>query len=224
MIYVTGDLHGDFSRLQSPKLKKLKKGDFLIVCGDFGFLWDGSREEQQVLNKLGKLKYTILFVDGVHENFQLLDAVEEQDWKGGRVGVVRPNVLHLHRGEFYELEGKTFFTLGGGDELLLDVEAGEYNARSMPTMEQLRQAYHKLEERDFTMDYIITHDCSSKVKQFLDLNAQDGAVHLNYLNSYFEALYERAKFRHWFFGAYHMDKRIPPRCSAVYREILPIGE
>ena len=74
------------------------------------------------------------------------------------------------------------------------------------------------------MDYIITHDCSSKVKQFLDLNAQDGAVHLNYLNSYFEALYERAKFRHWFFGAYHMDKRIPPRCSAVYREILPIGE
>ena len=40
MVYVTGDMHGDASRFSDPRLKKLKKGDTLLVCGDFGFLWN----------------------------------------------------------------------------------------------------------------------------------------------------------------------------------------
>ncbi len=44
MVYVTGDMHGDFERFKLPAMKKLKKGDTLIICGDFGFLWDGSKE------------------------------------------------------------------------------------------------------------------------------------------------------------------------------------
>lgn len=51
MIYFTGDLHGDYDRFKSKELKKLKKGDTLIVCGDFGFLWDGSKKEQSILKK-----------------------------------------------------------------------------------------------------------------------------------------------------------------------------
>ena len=43
MIYVTGDIHGDMSRFQVPAVKKLKEKDVLIVCGDFGFVWDGSK-------------------------------------------------------------------------------------------------------------------------------------------------------------------------------------
>ena len=47
MVYVTGDLHGEYSRFRKTGIKKLKKGDTLIVCGDFGFVWDGSRREQK---------------------------------------------------------------------------------------------------------------------------------------------------------------------------------
>ena len=43
MIYITGDIHGDFSRFKSPLLRKLKKNDALIVCGDFGFIWKAHR-------------------------------------------------------------------------------------------------------------------------------------------------------------------------------------
>ena len=42
MVYVTGDTHGDISFFKDPKLKKLTEEDILIVCGDFGFLWDRS--------------------------------------------------------------------------------------------------------------------------------------------------------------------------------------
>ena len=76
MLYVTGDTHGDFKRFSNPRLKKLKKGDTLIICGDFGFIWNNSREEQRTLKKLGKKKYNICFIDGTHENFELLDKYE----------------------------------------------------------------------------------------------------------------------------------------------------
>lgn len=64
MVYVTGDTHGDFSRFTSPAARRLRRGDTLIVLGDFGFLWDGSRKEKKVLKKMSRLKYSVLFLDG----------------------------------------------------------------------------------------------------------------------------------------------------------------
>ena len=60
MIYFTGDMHGDFSRFKDVKKARVKKGDTLIVCGDFGFLWEGGKKEEAVLQKIGKLPYTVL--------------------------------------------------------------------------------------------------------------------------------------------------------------------
>ena len=67
MIYVTGDTHGDIERFKSREMKKLGSGDTLIICGDFGFLWDDSRAERNALKKLASKDYTIAFVDGCHE-------------------------------------------------------------------------------------------------------------------------------------------------------------
>lgn len=75
MIYITGDLHGDISRFSAPAMRRLRKGDTLIVCGDFGFVWDGSAKEQKLLKKIGAKPYTVLFLDGCHENFQLLQEI-----------------------------------------------------------------------------------------------------------------------------------------------------
>ena len=47
MIYVTGDTHGgiDVKKLLDPQLeKKIGKDDYLIICGDFGFIWNPSGE------------------------------------------------------------------------------------------------------------------------------------------------------------------------------------
>ena len=46
MIYVTGDTHGELADFQQKEFKKLKKGDYLLVCGDFGFFWNGDKSEQ----------------------------------------------------------------------------------------------------------------------------------------------------------------------------------
>lgn len=47
MIYLTGDTHGDLERFKDRALKRLRREDTLIVCGDFGFLWDDSPAERR---------------------------------------------------------------------------------------------------------------------------------------------------------------------------------
>ena len=48
-IFLTGDTHGDFSRLRPEVFReqeRLTKEDYVIICGDFGGVWDGSDTEQ----------------------------------------------------------------------------------------------------------------------------------------------------------------------------------
>ena len=48
-IYITGDTHGGFQRFGSryfPQQKNMGREDYLIVTGDFGWLWDGGPKDQ----------------------------------------------------------------------------------------------------------------------------------------------------------------------------------
>ena len=146
MIWVTGDVHGDLRRFQAPPMRRMKRGDSLIICGDFGFLWNGSEEEKKVLDKLGRKKYNILFVEGTHENFDLLESFPVEDFCGGKARRIRDNIFHLMRGQVYTMEGKTFFTFGGGEaeDTLLRKEAGTYWPRSMPNIEEMREGVENL--------------------------------------------------------------------------------
>lgn len=85
MIYVTGDMHGEFSRFKNKNIKKqLEENDTLIICGDFGFIWEDSRHERSIIEKIGELNYNVAFVDGCHEtliyysNSRLLNGTEER--------------------------------------------------------------------------------------------------------------------------------------------------
>ena len=49
MLYVTGDLHGEFSKLEKLRLNE---DDTLIVCGDFGFIWSGNKGEDKIIKKI----------------------------------------------------------------------------------------------------------------------------------------------------------------------------
>lgn len=75
MIYITGDCHRDFSRFNTknfPEQHEMTKEDFVIICGDFGGVWDygkESKEEKYLLDWLEEKPFTTLFVSGNHENF-----------------------------------------------------------------------------------------------------------------------------------------------------------
>lgn len=112
MIYITGDTHGNWSRLL--EIDWLGKDDYVIVCGDFG-IWTDNKNERKFLDMLNDMPFTTLFVDGNHENFDRLlgDEFNEFRWHGGMAKEIRRNILYLERGYVYTICGKKFFTFGG---------------------------------------------------------------------------------------------------------------
>lgn len=123
-VFLTGDTHGrtDFGKVEQfarDAGRHLTRDDYLIILGDFGFLWHGPSNEDEVeaLDWLEGQTFTTLFLDGNHENFDLIDALPVTERFGGRVQDVRPHVTHLMRGERYEIGGHSFFVVGGGHSI-----------------------------------------------------------------------------------------------------------
>ena len=59
VVYVTGDMHGDLERLYSKGFRRLKSGDVLIVCGDFGYIFNGDKTEKQVIESVSYTHLTL---------------------------------------------------------------------------------------------------------------------------------------------------------------------
>lgn len=70
-IFITGDVHCpyDIYKLNSkhfPLGKTLTKNDYVIICGDAGFVWSGNKEDEWWIKWISEKPWTTLFVDGNH--------------------------------------------------------------------------------------------------------------------------------------------------------------
>ena len=220
MVYVTGDMHGDLSRFKNPIFKKMKAGDVLIVCGDFGFIWDGSRQEKQNLKKLREMPFTIAFVDGCHENFDILEqSFRTVRWRGGRAHLIAPNIFHMMRGEIFTIDDRTYFTFGGGHSQDFEFRQGRnWWQREQPTHAEIRRAIHNLNEHNAQVDYIITHEPPASLKDCLGVDMQQRLE----IHTFFEDIIKQCSYRKWFFGKCHMDRFIPMKFYAMFEDVLPV--
>ncbi|MDR2646589.1 MAG: metallophosphoesterase [Oscillospiraceae bacterium] len=224
MVYVTGDMHGDYSRFAGPEMRKLKKGDTLIVCGDFGFLWNDSPSEKTLLKKIGKKRYNVCFVEGTHENFELLLQYPTSEWNGGLARQISGNLYHLARGQIFTIEGKTIFTMGGGVSPDGDFRAYDDNHMhwELPSYEELAAATELLEKFDGSVDYVVTHEPPARMRSFLQLKNKSAVTEASVLNTYFEELSKICTYKCWYFGSLHIDKFASHTYTSVFRKVVPI--
>ena len=149
MIYVTGDCHGNFRRFQSdcfPEQANMTKDDTVIIAGDCGGVWFGDSRDDETLDWLERLPFTLAFVCGNHENYDALERYAVAEWHGGKVHRIRPHVLHLMRGQIFELEGCRFFTMGGAkshdiEDGILEPDAPDFERRLMTLQRKPRARY-----------------------------------------------------------------------------------
>lgn len=220
MIYLTADTHGEYERFNSREMRKLKSGDTLIVCGDFGFIWNGDSAEEKILKKLGKKKYRILFLDGAHENYDLLERYPISEWNGGKVREIRPNLYHLLRGQVYNIEGKKIFVFGGGEstEKQFRMEVGKWWEREMPTMEEIQEGAENLKAAGKKVDYIITHTPPPRMRAGSSEFPESAK---NQLEAFFEQITKHVSYEKWFFGSLHIDRKVTYKHYAVFQQVLP---
>lgn len=221
MIYITGDMHGDIERLSKTELSMISHNDTLIICGDFGFIWNNDVKENQFLNRLEKRKYNICFIDGTHENFDVINELPVAIWNSGRVHKVRSNIFHLMRGQIYEIEKKTIFTMGGGEDPEFDLHENDdlLTRKEIPTSQEMLTGVTNLEKHNYKVDYIITHEPPAKIRDFLSLS-DNRSLSATALGAYLDELSQQTEFQKWYFGSMHIDKFIAEKYIALFNNIV----
>lgn len=222
MIYLTGDTHGpiDIRRLNTtnwPEQKALTAEDYLLITGDFGCIWDGGKEDTFWLDWLAKKPYTICFVCGNHENFDLLEQYPIKSWNGGMVHEIRPNVFHLMRGQVFNLEGQRFFTLGGASSIDKHRRAPGVSwwPQELPSLEELAMARQTLDDLNWEVDVVLTHTASHRMMQLMNCFREDEAI-----NHFLEELEDRLTYQVWYFGHFHRDEWLDAKHRVIYRDLL----
>lgn len=209
MIYITGDTHGELD----PFLNRLARydltpNDTVIVCGDFGFVW-GDPYHNAMLKELSKQNYTICFVDGNHENYEFLNLHPvEENWHGGRIHRVEQNVIHLMRGQIYELEGKSFFTFGGAYSRDKHMRRRNISwwEEELPNNDDYKTASTNLNRVDYSVDYVLTHQIPTSIIYAINHTPDPHDIELT---GFFDYLYRNGlTFKKWFAGHWHINRTL----------------
>ena len=92
---------------------EFSEDDYRIILGDLQVCGFDRESEKETRETLCNLPVTVLFIDGNHENFDKLNAYPVDEWNGGKVHIMENNIIHLMRGQVFDIDGTTFFTFGG---------------------------------------------------------------------------------------------------------------
>lgn len=220
MIYITGDTHGAPERFTENSMgdNNWTGDDFLIVCGDFGYIFCDNKSEKDFLDYLETKPYTICFCDGNHENFSAIYAYPKEFWNGGYVHRIRKNILHLMRGQVFEIDGKKVFTMGGAysiDRYVRKLNLS-YWEEEIPSNEEYREATQNLREHNDEVDIVITHTAPREIIRRMGYYPD---AHDMELTGFLEWLMYQVKFKHWYFGHWHMDKPVAEKFTAVFLDV-----
>ena len=246
-IYITGDCHGDYRRFSAkrfPEQKEMTKDDCVIICGDFGF-WSYDKEQLWWRKWLEEKPFTTLWVDGNHENFDLLASCPEEAWHGGKVQPIAPSIIHLMRGQIYDIGGCRIFTFGGAQSHdiqggILEPDAPDFEEKKrrlnkeyipyrinhvswwkeeLPSREECAEGFRNIEKCGGQVDYVVTHCAPTRI--------QDGfgkqMFRPDRLTDYLQEVEERLQYKKWFFGHYHDNRKVTEKHVMLYEQIVRIG-
>ena len=224
MLFITGDTHipidiGKLSSKRFPEQKGMTKNDYVIICGDFGGVWDDSSEEKYWIKWLKNKNFTTLFVDGNHENFDMLYTLPTVVCCGGIAHKVDEGIYHLIRGEVYNIDKKSFFVFGGASSHDKEhrTEGKSWWKDEMPSEKEYENAKTKLLEYNYEFDYIITHCAPGSIQNIITQNYES-----NELTMFLDAVKNKSKYIKWYFGHYHQDKSVDEKHIALFNSIHKI--
>ena len=224
-LFVTGDTHGDidFHKLNTKKFPEgnlLTKEDFVIICGDFGAIWNGVKSDKYLQKWYNEKPWTTLFIDGNHENHDLIDSYPVSEWNGGKVHFITPSIIHLMRGQVYKIGDKTFFTMGGAEshDKIYRKEGVSWWSREMPSNDEYEEGLLNLNKVNNQVDYILSHCAPDQIQeQIMWWYTHDK------LTNYLKFIRQTIEFRWHYFGHYHIDKDfLNYNATCLYNNIIEL--
>lgn len=244
-VIITGDCHGDFSRFEKASRNAYKSvfndAEYVIVCGDFGLLWTNDDTFRYNMNCLSRLPFTILWIAGNHDNYDMIEDYPIEMWHGGKVRhIVRDKIILLERGQIFDLNGKKYFTFGGASshdisdgildpsefknemefrtELIFWKKTKQFwRIKGLSWWEQELPTDDEIEEAMHNLKEVnnkvdyIITHCCSS-----ELEEQMEFYNHDKLTDFFNYVERFVTFDKWYFGHYHRDIEIDDKHTLLY--------
>lgn len=218
MIFVTGDTHGDidYKKLLVLKEKGLTYDDYLIICGDAAICW--SEEELPHFKQLYDIGCTVIYIDGNHENFEMLNNMPLVEYKGALMHQIDEHIFHILRGEIMTLDGMTFLCVGGATSIdkMYRIPHVSWWPEEEITYHDIDNALNNLEKVNNKVDCVITHcvDTHTVIDAF-GFRRDICTDQLTFIDKIVD-------YKHWYFGHYHVDRIIDDKKTCLYQKIVEL--
>lgn len=218
MIYFTGDTHGSWD-MREPFLQSLSEKDKVICLGDLGWDWDIEHINRFCPN------CEWLSVLGNHENYTLIEKMPIEERYGGKVRKMKDNVYFLLNGEYYIIEGHTFFVFGGAASIdsRWRVPYVSWWPQEIPTSKEVSHAFEVIKERGWKADFFLTHTCEDSLAdrmfgyahKFYDVTAK-------FIGEIKSLVAENnGEFKWHLFGHHHANAKVD-NCLCLYEDVYDI--
>lgn len=215
MIYITGDTHGQFGRIEEfCERLKTSREDILIILGDAGINFSGQKQDSLKKRFLESLSITLFCIHGNHEQRPYtIDSYKEKSWHGGTVYYEEKYpLLFAKDGEVFDLDGKQVIVMGGAysiDKMFRLIYGYGWWEDEQPSEEIKKYVEAQLDKLGWKVDVVLSHTTPLKyepVEVFLpgvDQSKVDKST-----EEWLDGIEDKLEYQKWYCGHYHTEKKI----------------
>ena len=229
-VFLTGDTHGSFKRIQSfGKLYEFTKDDVLIILGDVGLNYFGDVRDEYGKKQLSSLPCTFFCIHGNHEMRPTAEmGYHTVEYNGGKVLIQDeyPNILFPLDGEVFDFLGDQCVVIGGAysvDKYYRLANGQRWWPDEQPSTEIKAKVEHTLEELGWRVDIVLSHTCPLKyepVEVFLTMIVQSNVDKSTEV--WLGGIEDRLSYDKWFCGHYHTHKVID-KMRFMFKDFCEMG-
>lgn len=215
MIYVTGDTHGQFERIQEfCKEVTTSKDDIIIILGDAGINFYGISDRSRK-RQLQKLPITLFCIHGNHEQRpETIKSYRLDDFHGGKVYVEDefPDIKFAKDGQIYNFNEKEYIVIGGAysvDKFYRLARGVNWFPDEQPSDKIKAEVESVLADHNWQVYGVLSHTCPLKyepVEVFLPMIDQSTVDKTT--EEWLDGIEDKLDYEKWYCGHYHTEKKI----------------
>ena len=231
MIFITGDTHRNFKRIELfTERFNTTKDDAIIVLGDAGINYCGKYEDDNLKRHLNRLPITLLCVRGNHEERpENIDSykkatIEKECFKGSFFYEQDYNNLYFFDNGLYEINNSQCLVVNGAysvDKHYRLMNGGKWFKEEQLNDEEKKQILSTMPQK---VDFVLSHTCPHKyIPREMFIQGLNQDLVDNSMEEFLDEVENKLEYKTWYCGHWHTNKT-HHNMRFMYGDIIEFGK